>query len=253
VPSIRIVLVEPLHDGNVGAIARAMMNFGVEDLVLVRPCAIGEEAVKRSMHAIDVLKNARTVFTEDEALDGVDYLVATSGIDTSNDKKFPRISMTPEAFAEKISGFDGVVALLFGREDFGLDNDLVKRCDFLVTIPADPAYPIMNISHAVAVLLYVLHARGAVKTGPKKASESEVERLNEYFSRLLDTIDYPEHKKEKARVMFRRLIARAMPSTWEFHTLMGILDGAIDAGSRPSEEDDRPERCLKTGKRQGGE
>ena len=233
-PSFRIVLVEPLHDGNVGAVARAMKNFGVRDLALVRPCGIGEEATKRAMHAADVLKNARTVFTEAEALDGVDYIVATSGIDSSNDKKFPRISMTPEAFADKVADFDGVVAVLFGREDFGLDNELVNKCDFLVTIPANPEYPIMNISHAAAVLLYVLHARGAVKQGPKKASDHEVEKLNEYFSKLLDVIDYPEHKKEKTKVMFRRLIARAMPSTWEFHTLMGVLDGAIDAGSDSS-------------------
>jgi tRNA/rRNA methyltransferase len=231
VPSFRVVLIEPLHDGNVGAIARAMKNFGMEELVLVRPCAIGDEAVKRSMHAVDILRNARTVFSEEDALDGADYLVATSGIDTSNDKKFPRISMTPEDFAEKVKDFDGTVAVLFGREDFGLDNDLVKRCDFLVTIPASPVYPIMNVSHAVAVLLYVLYARGAVKTGPKRASDHEVEKLNEYFSRLLDVIDYPEHKKVKTKVMFRRLIARSMPSTWEFHTLMGILDGAIDAGT----------------------
>jgi tRNA/rRNA methyltransferase len=241
VPRTRVVLIEPLHDGNVGAIARAMKNFGIEELVLVRPCAIGEEAIKRSMHAVDVLKTARTVFTEKEALEGADYVVATSGIDTSNDKKFPRISMTPEAFAEKMVGFEGTIALLFGREDFGLDNDLVKRCDFLVTIPADAGYPIMNISHAAAVLFYVLHSHGSVKPGPKRAAELEVDKLNEYFSRLLDVIDYPEHKKEKTRVMFRRLMARAMPSTWEFHTLMGILDGAIAAGSPSQAEDDEGE------------
>ncbi|HUU07866.1 MAG TPA: RNA methyltransferase [Thermoplasmata archaeon] len=240
-PCIRIVLVEPLHDGNVGAIARAMKNFGLQELVLVRPCAVGEEAVKRSMHAVDVLKSARTVFTEEEALEGVDYVVATSGIDTSNDKKFPRISMVPEAFAEKLKDFDGTVAILFGREDFGLDNDLVKRCDFLVTIPANPLYPIMNISHAAAVLFYVLHSRDAVRPGPKRASEMEVGRLNEYFSRLLDVIDYPEYKKVKTCVMFRRLMARAMPSTWEFHTLMGILDGAIDAGESAAERDESKE------------
>jgi tRNA/rRNA methyltransferase len=238
VPHTRVVLIEPLHDGNVGAIARAMRNFGLEELVLVRPCAIGEEAVKRSMHAVDILKSARTVFTENEALEGADYVVGTSGIDTSNDKKFPRISMTPEDLAEKMEGFEGTVALLFGREDFGLDNDLVKRCDFLVTIPANAEYPILNISHAAAVLFYVLYSHGTLRPGPKRASGMEVEKLNEYFSRLLDAIDYPEHKKEKTRVMFRRLMARAMPSTWEFHTLMGILDGAADAGTLEEAEED---------------
>ena len=230
-PNFRVVLVEPLHDGNVGAIARAMKNFGLDELVLVRPCAIGEEAIKRSMHAADILRSARKVFTDEEALDGADYLVATSGIDTSNDKKFPRISMSPADFAEKVKDFDGTVAILFGREDFGLANDLVKRCDFLVTIPANPEYSILNVSHAAAILMYELGAKGMAKAGPKKASDREVERLNQYFSQLLDVIDYPEHKKEKTKVMFRRLVARAMPSTWEYHTLMGVLDGAIDAGA----------------------
>ena len=178
------------------------------------------------MHAVDILKDARVCFTEEEALKGADYIVGTSGIDTANDKKFSRISITPEAVAEKLRDCDGTVAILFGREDFGLDNDTVKRCDFLVTIPANPEYPIMNISHAAAVVFYEMFAHDIVKKGPKEASESEVDRLNDYFAKLLDAIDYPEHKKMKTRVMFRRLVARSTPSTWEYHTLMGVLKDA---------------------------
>lgn len=225
-PRIRVVLVEPLNDGNVGAVARAMKNFGLSELVLVRPCSIGEEGVKRSMHAVDILKNARTCFTEDEALDGADYVVGTSGVDTANDKKFSRISLTPEALAAKLAGSDAAIAILFGREDFGLDNDLVKRCDFLVTIPGNPEYQILNISHAAAIVFYELFVHGLVKDGPCEASGLEVEKLNSYFASLLDAIDYPEHKKTKTRVMFRRLIARSTPTTWEYHTLMGVLKDA---------------------------
>ena len=225
-PHIRIVMIEPLNDGNVGAMARAMKNFGLTELVLVRPCSIGEEGVKRAMHAVDILKGARVCFTEEEALSGANYVVATSGVDTANDKKFSRISITPETIAEKLHGFDGTVAMLFGREDFGLDNDLIKRCDFLVTIPANPDYPIMNISHAAAVLFYEMFVHGTVKSAPREASELEIEKLNEYFAGLLDAIDYPEHKKVKTRVMFRRLMARSTPTTWEYHTLMGVLKDA---------------------------
>jgi len=226
VPHIRVVLVEPLNDGNVGAVARSMKNFGLSDLVLVRPCSIGEEGIKRSMHAVDVLKNAHTCFTEDEALEGADYVVGTSGVDTANDKKFSRISVTPEALAAKLNSSDATVAVLFGREDFGLDNDLVKRCDFLVTVPANPEYPIMNISHAAAVIFYELFVHDLVKEGPREASGLEVDLLNEYFAKLLDAIDYPEHKRTKTRVMFRRLMARSTPTTWEYHTLMGVLSDA---------------------------
>jgi len=219
-------MIEPLKDGNVGAVARAMKNFGLSELVLVRPCSIGEEGIKRSMHAVDILKNARTCFTEGEALEGVDYIVGTSGVDTANDKKFSRISLTPEALAAKLEGSDAVIAILLGREDFGLDNDLVKRCDFLVTIPANPEYNILNISHAAAVIFYELFVNDLVKDGPREASGLEVERLNDYFAKLLDAIDYPEHKKPKTKVMFRRLIARSTPTTWEYHTLMGVLKDA---------------------------
>jgi len=204
-----------------------MRNFGLEDLFLVRPCAIGEEATKRAMHGIDILKGAQTVFDEKDALKGVDFVAATSGVSTTNDKNFARIALTARDFAEKIKGTDGTVALLFGREDFGLDKEVIKKCDFLVTIPANPAYSILNVSHAVAIVLYELFASGVEKWEPKRAGEVEKDKLYEYFSMLLDAIDYPKHKKEKTKVMFRRLIGRSVPTTWEFHTLMGVIDGAV--------------------------
>ena len=230
-PQFKVVLVEPLNDGNVGAVARAMKNFGLDELVLVRPCAVGEEATKRAMHGIDVLKKAKTVYSEDEALKDVDFVAATSGVDTISEKKFPRISMTPRAFAEKVKEVDGRIALMFGREDFGLDNELIKRSDFLITIPANPKYSILNISHAVSIVLYELFVTGFVKIEPRTTSNLEKEKLYEYFDMLLDVIDYPEYKREKTKVMFRRLIARSVPSVWEFHTLMGVLDGAIKKSS----------------------
>jgi len=232
VPHFRVVLVEPLNDGNVGAIARAMKNFGLEDLVLVRPCAVGEEATKRAMHGIDVLKKAKTVFKEDEALKGVDFVAATSGIDTISEKKFPRISMSPRVFAEKVRETDGTIALLFGREDFGLDNELIKKSDFLITIPANPKYSILNISHAASIVFYELFVTGFIKVEPRPTGGVEKEKLYEFFDMLLDVIDYPDYKKEKTKVMFRRLMARSVPSVWEFHTLMGVLDGAIKNSSQ---------------------
>jgi tRNA/rRNA methyltransferase len=231
VPHFRVVLVEPLNDGNVGAIARSMKNFGLDDLVLVRPCALGEEAVKRSMHGIDVLRAARTVYKEEEALEGAGYVVGTSGIDTLNEKKFGRLSMTPRELVERLKGFDGEAVIVFGREDFGLHKDMIKRCDFLVTIPANPAYPILNISHAASIVFYELFAASFRKAETRKATELEMEKMMEYFTVLLDVIDYPGHKREKTKVMFRRMMSRAVPTTWEFHTLMGVLDGAIKTGS----------------------
>ena len=241
-PHFRVVLVEPLNDGNIGAVARSMRNFGLEELYLVRPCAIGEEATKRAMHGIEVLKKAQIVFDEKDAFEGTDFVAATSGVSTSNDKHFSRIALTARDFAGKIKGTEGTVALVFGREDFGLDKEMIKRCDFLVTIPANPSYSILNISHAAAILFYELYASGVEKWEPKSAGSIENEKLHEYFSMLLDAIDYPPHKKEKTKVMFRRLMGRAVPTTWEFHTLMGVIDGAVKESTGGKLPKKRPRR-----------
>ena len=241
-PRFRVVLVEPQNDGNIGAIARSMKNFGLDELVLVRPCSVGEEATKRAMHGMDVLKNARTVHTDKEGFDGVDFVAATSGVDTLNEKKFSRISLTPREFAEKVKGSNAEIALVFGREDFGLDKELLKKCDYLVTIPANPEYSILNISHAAAILFYELYASVLVKWKPREAGKLEREKMSEYFSMLLDSIDYPPHKKEKTKVMFKRMIARSVPSQWEFHTLMGVLDGAMKKATEGALPKKRPRK-----------
>src|SRR6266540_717150 len=225
-PSIRIVLVEPKNEGNVGAIARVMKNFGVEDLVLVRPCPLGAEARQRAMHGLDVLGSARTVPDIDDATADVDLLVATSGVETGNEKRFARISIPPRDLAARISAMKGRVGILFGREDFGLRDEEIRACDLLVTIPASKSYPILNVSHAAAILLYELHAGRGSRTTTRPASGLEKERLHEAFGALMASTDYPEHKRARTKVMFRRLLGRAVPTKWEFHALMGVFQRA---------------------------
>src|SRR6266542_431886 len=117
-PSVRVVLVEPKNEGNVGAVARAMKNFGAEDLVLVRPCRLGAEARKRAMHGVDILDAAKTVADLESAVNRADLIVGTSGVNTLSEKRFTRIAMTPRDLARRIARTQGTVALLFGREDF---------------------------------------------------------------------------------------------------------------------------------------
>ncbi len=232
---IRVVLVKPQSEGNIGAIARTMMNFGLDELHLVKPdCEIGLEARKRAMHAEKILKNARANDSLESSLSGADMVVVTSGVMTRNEKKFGRITKTPEEFAEKVRDFDGTIALLFGQEDFGLDREAIMRCDMLVTIPTSREYPIMNISHAATVVFYELFLQDAVIWKSREAGDMELNRLIKQFEQLLDAIEYPEHKREKTSVMFRRIMGRAVLSKWEYHTMMGILKGAM----RNSRKDD---------------
>jgi len=228
VARIHVVLVEPKYEGNVGAVARAMKNFGVADLRLVKPCAIGEEARRRAMHGLEVLEAAKRYRSYARAIGGMDLVVGTSAVDTASDKKFLRIALTPRALAAKLAALDGDAALVLGREDFGLLNEELKPCDALVTVPADPKYPILNVAQAAAILLYEIHAAQPPPDvrGRRKASAMEKEKMNEALADLLAVTNYPPHKRARTSVMFRRLTERAEPTTWEYHALMGVLTRA---------------------------
>lgn len=222
-PVVRIVLVEPKIEGNVGAVARAMRNFDVADLVLVRPGPVGDEARRRAMHGASVLEAARTVEDLPAAVVDADLVVGTSEVETESEKKFARIAISPKDLAARIARVGGTVALLFGREDFGLLDEELQQCDLLVTIPASAGYPTLNLSHAVAIVLYELYGPRSRKTRPRKASAIEKETLHQAFADLLEVTEYPPHKRVRTRIMFRRLLGRAVPSVWEFHALVGVL------------------------------
>ena len=221
-----IVLVAPKNEGNVGAVARAMKNFGAHRLVLVDPCPIGDEARQRAMQGGEVLERAVTAASLDDALRRADLVAGTTGIATMSEKKFLRISVTPREFAERISAMAGTLAIVFGREDFGLLDEELEVCDLLVSIPAHPQYPVLNLSHATAIILYEVFSSGRSKQRTREASGREKEVLHRALAELLDATDYPSHKKWRTKVMFRRLVGRAVPSKWEFHALMGVLRGA---------------------------
>lgn len=220
------MLVEPKYEGNVGAVARAMKNFGVADLRLVRPCPLGADARRRAMHGVDVLDAAKTYEAFEDAVRGMDLVVGTSEVDTASAKKFLRIALTPAELAAKVADVRGEVALVLGREDFGLLNEELTACDALVTIPAHPEYPALNVSQAAAILLYELHDAKASKPPRREATGLEKEAMYEAFADLLAVTNYPAHKRGRTSVMFRRLLGRAAPTKWEFHALVGVLTRA---------------------------
>lgn len=223
---IRVVLIAPRYEGNVGAVARVMKNFQVDDLVLVNPCPLGAEARQRAMRGVDVLERSRAVKDFDAAVKDADLIVGTSGIETASEKRFARIAITPRDLARKVAPVGGSVALVFGREDDGLLEVELLRCDLLVAIPAWTEYPILNISHAASIVLYELFAARATKKRPRPASGPEKEKLHDALAALLRATDYPAHKVQRTKIMFRRLMGRAVPSKWEFHALMGVLQRA---------------------------
>lgn len=233
---VRVVLIEPKHEGNVGAVARAMKNFGVSELRIVGDLALGEEARRRAMHGLDVLTAAKRVSSIGESIADVDLVVGTSGVRTDSEKKFHRQATTPRDLAARLAVYDGGAALVFGREDYGLFNEELLECDILVTIPAHPEYPILNVAQAAAILLYEIHNAGAEARRPRlAASGEERSTLYEAFDDLLAATNYPGHKRDRTKVMFRRIMGRAAPSKWEFHALMGVLARATKTIRRERE------------------
>ncbi len=227
---IVVILVEPKYAGNAGAVARLIKNFGFNSLWLVSPkfSISDDECIKYSMHAYDIIENARIFGSFDEMLKEIDYLAGTTSVVSGDDEHHLRKYMDVREFSEMVNKIDGRIGIAFGREDYGLFNEEIKKCDMLVNIPTSDIYPTMNLSHSVAVVLYELFRAGGVeKPDIEPASKMEVEKLHETFSELLEKISYPEYKREHAEVIFRRIIGRAVISKWEYHNLMGVLKKAM--------------------------
>ena len=222
--NVRIVLVRPKFEGNVGAVARSMANFDISELYLVSPCEIGDEAYRRSKHGNDVLRNAVAVETLEEAVEGCFLIVGTSGIVTKGEKNYARVPISVAAFAERMNDYNEKVAILFGPEDKGLFQEELERCDILITIPASDSYPILNLSHAATVVFYEISKISTAS--PTPADDDEKERMLAFFDKLLDSIDYPEQRRENTSVMFRRLMGRAVPTKWEYQTILGVFKDA---------------------------
>ncbi|MEM3513525.1 MAG: TrmJ/YjtD family RNA methyltransferase [Thermoplasmata archaeon] len=188
-------------------------------------CAFGEEAKKRAMHANDILAEAKHYQNFDAAIEGLDIVVGTSGVASDKERHYLRHPLSPEGFLRKYRKFGGKIGLVFGREDFGLLNEELAKCDVLVNIPTSEEYPIMNVSHAAAVLLYVLRERGERRRF-SKPERLELREMHAAFGELLDVIKYPEHRKRNAQIMFRRLVGRAAITKLETSMLIGVFKRA---------------------------
>ena len=225
-PEIRIVVVGAKYEGNVGAIARSMANFDVKELYLVNPCELGDDAYRRSKHGSQILDDVHIVTSFEEAVKGCFLVVGTSGVTTKGDRNYTRVPVPVREFAEHCRGYDEKIAIVFGREDIGLLQDELNMCDVLITIPSGEEYPILNLSHAANVVMYEFFQAEHTYRRPEPADRGEKERMFDFFSDLMDAIDYPKTRREMTRVMFRRMMGRAIPTKYEYNTIMGVFGDA---------------------------
>jgi len=216
------VLVEPKYEGNIGSVARVMKNFGFKELVLVKPPPLGDFCRAMASHAGDVLNNCKTVDVFEDAVKNSNIIVGTTGITgESGDEHIRMPFFTPKELGEKLHGKKGSVSLVFGREDAGLSNEEIRKCDMIVSIPTCTEYPVMNLSHAVAIILYELSDISSGKI--ELAKHDDLERFYEHCQSILNQIDYPKHKRNKTYLMLRRIFGRAMLTGREVQTFRGIL------------------------------
>ena len=219
---VKIVLIEPEYSENLGLVARAIKNFGFKELVLVKPKTehLNAGAKSRAMHALDVLKNAVITESFAKAIENCTYVIATSAKTTSAEK-IPRTAITISEFAEKFGNSNAKLALVFGRESAGLNNEEIKQCDFLVTIPTHGKYKTLNLSHSVAIALYELSENK--KTQRFNSAKTQTKKqLTEKFNTAIKNTKNIE-KKESVKTSAKALISRALISEKEAKALVTFL------------------------------
>jgi TrmH family RNA methyltransferase len=217
---LEVILVELKIPENVGFIARVMKNFGFKNLSLYR-CKIDENSYFTAAHAKDVLENARVIYDLEEYLKQFDFAVATTGVTAESQERYLRRPIfTPEQLREYVRGR---TAILFGREDFGLLNEELELCDAIITVPSNSEYPVMNVSHAAAIILYELN-KGKYEPEPLDiASKRDVEVLLQSLETLMRKTWFPEHRIRKGIVMLRRGFGRSSFTKHEINMLVGIV------------------------------
>lgn len=247
--NVRIVLSRTSHPGNIGAAARALKTMGLASLYLVRPKRFPDrEAIAMASGALDVFSDAIVVDTLDQALAGTTLAIAL----TARPREVTLEVLDPRAGAALAltAAREGMVAIVFGNEESGLNNDEVLRCQRIVAIPADPAYASLNVAAAVQVMTYELRlaALAGDAAGPvdaeresPAASFEELEGLYGHFDRALSASGFfNAHRRPRQLERLRRLIARARPEREEVALMRGILtnlERQVRAGGRATEED----------------
>jgi TrmH family RNA methyltransferase len=222
--NVRVVLVRPRGAANVGAVARAMKNMGLAELVLVRAARMKTFWAKAmAAHAEDVLHGVRQTDSLGAAVADCGLVVGT----TCRGGLYREAAEPPRQAVPRIlaAAADNRVALVFGPEDHGLSNEDLKACQQLIAIPANPTYPSLNLAHAVMVCCYELFvAAGRAPTAAQElAPAAHVELMFQKLQSAFRSIgflhpDNPDH----IMFAFRRFLGRAQLEPRDVRILLGL-------------------------------
>ncbi|MBY0507339.1 MAG: RNA methyltransferase [Bryobacteraceae bacterium] len=203
---VHVVLVTPRNPLNIGAVARAISNFGFESLRLVDPYRVAMDEARSAPGAGAILVSAREYATVREAIADCELAVGTASMDL-RESRLPLDRL--EDAAPLVRGTPGNVALLFGSEKYGLSNDDLSFCHRLVRIPTRPEHGSMNLGQAVAVCLYeLIREPGTYPPAVRRQAPSgQLDRLADGLQQVLTQVEYAQVPTtlHKLRRQLRRL------------------------------------------------
>jgi tRNA/rRNA methyltransferase len=243
-PAPVIILVEPQLGDNVGAAARAMANFGLSQLRLVKPRDgwPNPRAWVAASGADRILNEATLHDTVEAAIADCTYVLATTA--RAHDQAKP--VMSPEAaaraMAPRVQGGE-TVGMLFGRERYGLENTEVALTDAIVTLPVNPAFASLNLAQAVLFVAYEwfkLTSGGALPFAmPQKSEPATKEQLFAFFEnveRELDKVEFfrPAEKHETMTINLRNIFHRMQPTRQDIQTLSGVILSIAEGRKGPA-------------------
>jgi len=235
--NIYFILVEPKESGNIGSAARAMNNMDFHNLRLVNPPSLDTDEARMFAHGSrEILKNAQSFASLEEAVSDMQYVVGTTRRRGRRRGAYVPVDEGTEKLYQIAA--ENKVAILFGREDRGILNEEVDRCGFLMTIPANKKQPSINLAHAVMIIAYELSMvsikdRGLAKDGellfarpPKLVDQKATSLLYERLEKALKMIEYFPHDGDltgkKTMQNIKHCLGRAGLADWELNMFHGI-------------------------------
>jgi len=217
--NIRFALIQTSHAGNIGAAARAMKVMGLSSLHLVKPEQYpSAEATARASGADDVLYAAAVHETLDQAIGPCTMVFGTSARNRGMDIEVLELDQAVKLMLEAASTQQ--VALLFGKERYGMTNEEMQRCHYLVRMPANPEYASLNLAAAVQVAAYEIRKQCLVLSTEQQSETAEpvtpyadaakMQSFYEHLFAVMHAVDFMGEQNqasltEKIRMLFNRV------------------------------------------------
>ena len=228
---INIVLVDTIHPGNIGSVARAIKTMGLKRLSLVNPRVFpSSDANALAGNATDILENATLYSSIQDAIKNSTFVYATSARDRSIQWPILNAEQASTEIVEQANS-EKEISIIFGREDRGLTNDELELANKLIEIPANPEYPVLNIAMSVQLILYEIF-KASSNDRPREwrdypeVNSEQLQRLIKHFIDTaieIDVIDPENPKKIISRI--KRMFTRLQPDEMEASFMRGFLSG----------------------------